>query len=206
MMSSAAKNYYNYYEDPQVEPETAGSENAQSGAPAVFSSSAAELRPLSAPEDAADMVSGSHEIHLNEVPDGATPAALASANIIKLPPLTGQTVSTFQGNYSHVGRQVQALIPTVAEDLLKNVLVYILALLVGCAAVYKIRQVQETRMITATLNEINSGNDNLNSEWLALLADKQTLTENVQIKKLARDKLGMAQPRTEDEVVIRLTK
>ena len=41
-------------------------------------------------------------------------------------------------------------------------------------------------------------------EWLTLLSDREALTEYSVIRKNADEKLGMVQPKTEDEVVIDL--
>ena len=69
---------------------------------------------------------------------------------------------------------------------------------------FKVYQVQQTRLLTAEFNELVTGNDDLSNEWLGLLAKKQELEKQSAIRETAIQRLGMMQPKTEAEIVIRL--
>lgn len=81
---------------------------------------------------------------------------------------------------------------------------YGLCLLLCAVCVFKVYQVQQTRQLTAELNELAENNDDLSNEWLGLLAKKQALEKQSVIREAAVTKLNMIQPRTEAEIVIRL--
>lgn len=97
------------------------------------------------------------------------------------------------------------LLPMLMDDLLHNWLVYSLAILACLLCLAKIYQVQETRELTASLNEITFNNADLDKEWLNLMATRQSLSEHAKIRTFAREQLQMQAPKIESEHVISLT-
>ena len=97
------------------------------------------------------------------------------------------------------------LLPMLMDDLLHNWLVYSLAILACLLCLAKIYQVQETRELTASLNEITFNNADLDKEWLNLMATRQSLSEHAKIRTFAREQLHMQAPKIESEHVISLT-
>ena len=69
---------------------------------------------------------------------------------------------------------------------------------------YEVIQVQDTRQLTANLNEVNRNIENQSRESLLLQAQRQSLSAHSFIREQAIQKLGMVNPKTEAEVVIRL--
>ena len=110
------------------------------------------------------------------------------------------SLSLFEG----YKKQKKALVPTILNDIFSNLLTYVLILVVTTLAVLKVHQVQMTRDMTIQYNEVIRHNELLDKEWLTLLSDREALTEYSVIRKNADEKLGMVQPKTEDEVVIDL--
>ena len=97
------------------------------------------------------------------------------------------------------------LLPMLMDDLLHNWLVYSLAILACLLCLAKIYQVQETRELTASLNEITFNNADLDKEWLNLMATRQSLSEHAKIRTFASEQLQMQAPKIESEHVISLT-
>ena len=97
------------------------------------------------------------------------------------------------------------LLPMLMDDLLHNWLVYSLAILACLLCLAKIYQVQETRELTASLNEITFNNADLDKEWLNLMATRQSLSEHAKIRTFATEQLQMQAPKIESEHVISLT-
>lgn len=97
------------------------------------------------------------------------------------------------------------LLPMLMDDLLHNWLVYSLAILACLLCLAKIYQVQETRELTASLNEISFNNADLDKEWLNLMATRQSLSEHAKIRTFASEQLQMQAPKIESEHVISLT-
>lgn len=98
----------------------------------------------------------------------------------------------------------RSLIPLIIDDLLHNWYFYALCVCLCLLSLYKVYQVQETRTLTAELNEIALNNDDLSNEWLGLLAQKEELEKQAVIREAAVKRLHMVQPKTEAEIVIRL--
>ena len=97
------------------------------------------------------------------------------------------------------------LLPMLMDDMLHNWLVYSLAILACLLCLAKIYQVQETRELTASLNEITFNNADLDKEWLNLMATRQSLSEHAKIRTFASEQLQMQAPKIESEHVISLT-
>ena len=97
------------------------------------------------------------------------------------------------------------LLPMLMDDMLHNWLVYSLAILACLLCLAKIYQVQETRELTASLNEITFNNADLDKEWLNLMATRQSLSEHAKIRTFASEQLHMQAPKIESEHVISLT-
>lgn len=104
-----------------------------------------------------------------------------------------------------LSKQVRALVPTIFADIFHYLPVFLMMIMVCVLAMYKVHQVQDTRSLTAELNEINVNNDNLQKEWLSLLAERQSLSSHSKVREAAAKKLGMVKPKTEDEIMIRLS-
>lgn len=96
------------------------------------------------------------------------------------------------------------LLPAIALDMGRNFYVYILAILFGLLSLIKVYQVQDTRNLTAQLNEVTIDNEELDKEWLNLLATRQNLSEHAKIRSYATRQLEMVSPKTENEQVISL--
>lgn len=106
--------------------------------------------------------------------------------------------------HSNVTEHKKALVPTILNDVLSNILTYVLILCLTTLAVFKVHQVQMTRDMTVQYNEVSKHNDNLEKERLSLLSDRAALTEYSIIREHASANLHMVQPKTEEEVVIDL--
>ena len=98
----------------------------------------------------------------------------------------------------------ERLVPSILADISKNFLTYFLGAVLCALSLYKVYQVQETRDLTARYNEVMMNNENLHKEWLSLLAQRQTLSEQGAIREAATQKLKMVAPKTEAEQVIKI--
>lgn len=96
------------------------------------------------------------------------------------------------------------LLPTLFKDVLRYFYVYSLAILLGVLCLVKVYQVQDTRDLTSRLNEVTFNNEELEKEWLNLLATRQNLSEHAKIRASATRQLDMVSPKTENEQVISL--
>lgn len=96
------------------------------------------------------------------------------------------------------------LLPTLMQDISRYFYVYSLAILLGMLCLLKVYQVQDTRNLTAQLNEVAIDNAELEKEWLNLLATRQNLSEHAKIRSYATRQLEMVSPKTENEQVISL--
>ena len=121
-------------------------------------------------------------------------------------PSKEQFRSTFSlGEDASLRPREPKLLPMLMDDLLHNWLVYSLAILACLLCLAKIYQVQETRELTASLNEITFNNADLDKEWLNLMATRQSLSEHAKIRTFASEQLQMQAPKIESEHVISLT-
>lgn len=108
-------------------------------------------------------------------------------------------------NFEYVRRlKKRPFMRVLLLDVLHHWYFYCLCLILCAVCVFKVYQVQQTRQLTAELNELAENNDDLSNEWLGLLAKKQALEKQSVIREAAMTKLNMIQPRTEAEIVIRL--
>jgi cell division protein FtsL len=96
------------------------------------------------------------------------------------------------------------LVKTIMRDVLANCITYSLILIICVLCVYKVILVQETREVTIMYNEAVRKNELMHKEWLALLSEREILTEYSNIRQSASNNLGMIQPKTENEIVIDL--
>ena len=101
-------------------------------------------------------------------------------------------------------RRRVSLLRAIAADMGNNFFTYFLAAVLCALSIYKVVQVQETRDLIANLNEVTVHNENLNKDWLTLLAQRQALSEHNKIRREAAERLKMKAPRTEAERVITL--
>ncbi len=97
-----------------------------------------------------------------------------------------------------------ALLPCIYKDIVKNSITYFLIVALTCLCVYKVQLVQNTRQLNIQYNELIQKKETLHREWLSLLSQRESLTEYSVVRQKAMDRLAMAQPKTEDEVVIDL--
>lgn len=98
----------------------------------------------------------------------------------------------------------QRLLPMLMREFGNNWITYSLAITVCVLCLFKVYQVQETRDITAHLNEVRFTNDELEKQQLILIAQKQRLSEHASIRTVASGVMNMTSPKTENEVVISL--
>lgn len=99
-------------------------------------------------------------------------------------------------------REARKLLPAVLADVRNHFFVYTLAVLVCALSVCKVLQVQETRAVTAQLNEVKQSNEDLQRVWLSLMSERQALSEHNRIRSIAVDNLQMQAPATEAEKII----
>lgn len=109
------------------------------------------------------------------------------------------TISSFTGNFFS-----PKLLPTLAQDIGRYFYVYALAIVFGVLCLMKVYQVQDTRNLTSQLNEVTVNNEELEKEWLNLLATRQNLSEHAKVRSYASFQLQMVSPKTESEQVISL--
>lgn len=109
------------------------------------------------------------------------------------------TISSFTGNLFS-----PKLLPTLAQDIGRYFYVYALAIVFGVLCLMKVYQVQDTRNLTSQLNEVTVNNEELEKEWLNLLATRQNLSEHAKVRSYASFQLQMISPKTESEQVISL--
>ena len=111
---------------------------------------------------------------------------------------------SYRPEYANLWQIEERLVPSILADISKNFLTYFLGVVLCALSLYKVYQVQETRDLTARYNEVMMNNENLHKEWLSLLAQRQTLSEQGKIREAATQKLKMVAPKTEAEQVIRI--
>ncbi len=136
-----------------------------------------------------------------EVPSKKEPTVIT----VDLEDLGEDTYNSFNRRYEYLGQpRNRALVPTIFADVMRNCVIYILIFAVTVLCIYKVIQVQNTRQLTATLNEVNLNIETQSRESLLLQAQRQSLSAHASVREQAIDKLGMVNPKTEAEVVIRL--
>ena len=96
------------------------------------------------------------------------------------------------------------LLPLLLRDFGVHWITYGLAICVCVLCLLKVYQVQDTRDLTARLNEVVATNADLEKQWLILVASRQKLSEHSEIRAVASESLGMVSPKTENEKVISL--
>lgn len=96
------------------------------------------------------------------------------------------------------------LLPLLLRDFGVHWITYGLAICVCLLCLLKVYQVQDTRDLTARLNEVVATNADLEKQWLILVASRQKLSEHSKIRAMASESLGMVSPKTENEKVISL--
>ena len=111
---------------------------------------------------------------------------------------------SYRPEYANLWQIEERLVPSILADISKNFLTYFLGVVLCALSLYKVYQVQETRDLTARYNEVMMNNENLHKEWLSLLAQRQTLSEQGAIREAATQKLKMVAPKTEAEQVIKI--
>lgn len=94
------------------------------------------------------------------------------------------------------------LVPSLMADLGDNFFTYFLGVILCALALFKVYQVQETREVTALLNEVRQENEDLQRQWLLLTSERQTLSEHARIRKEAAEQLQMRAPKTDAELMI----
>ena len=79
------------------------------------------------------------------------------------------------------------------------------ALLVLASALLVIEMRHRNRLLFAELQTLQTEQDRLNIEWDQLLLEQGAWSEHRRIENLARTRLGMAMPRTDQIVMLRST-
>ena len=111
---------------------------------------------------------------------------------------------SYSPEYASFWQLEERLVPSIFADISKNFLTYFLGIVLCALSLYKVYQVQETRDLTARYNEVMMNNENLHKEWLSLIAQRQTLSEQGTIRAAATQKLDMVAPKTDLEQVIKI--
>lgn len=110
-----------------------------------------------------------------------------------------------QGSYCAPSvKHERSLVPLIVGQIFRDWYFYVLCAVACALSLYKVYQVQETRTLTASLNEVALQNDAISNQWLGLLSEKEELERQSVIRDAAVNRLHMVQPRTEAEIVIRL--
>lgn len=128
---------------------------------------------------------------------------------VKRSPVTSHEIKVtkevpFRSNLKSEGQERvdHKIVATILEDLRRNFMTYFLMLLLCALALFKVFQVQQTRNLIASYNEVRTTNENLERQWLDLTAMVETLTLHSTIRQNAKEELQMVNPKTEDEQVI----
>ena len=66
----------------------------------------------------------------------------------------------------------EALVPTLFSDIATHFFSYFLIAILCTLALFKVYQVHQTRLVTAQLNEVRQGNEDLQRNWLALTSER----------------------------------
>ena len=155
----------------------------------------------------------------NKEQEAVLPFSLETTEEEKSDPVNEQSIDEFENlkmdsgedryfsyrpEYANLWQIEERLVPSILADISKNFLTYFLGVVLCALSLYKVYQVQETRDMTARYNEVMMNNENLHKEWLSLLAQRQTLSEQNTIREAATQKLKMVAPKTEAEQVIKI--
>ncbi len=110
----------------------------------------------------------------------------------------------FRSNLKSEGQEKvdHKIIASLLNDLKCNFMTYFLMVILCILALIKVCQVQQTRNLIASYNEVRTTNENLERQWLDLTAMVETLTLHSTIRQNAKEDLQMVNPKTEDEQVI----
>lgn len=95
-----------------------------------------------------------------------------------------------------------SLVPALLADLSRSFFCYFLIVVLCALSLFKVYQVQQTRELTAQLNEVQAANENLDRQWLVLTSQRQTLSEHARIRRAAQENLHMRAPKTDAELMI----
>jgi cell division protein FtsL len=90
------------------------------------------------------------------------------------------------------------------KDIKRNILVYILMLMVVISAFYVIYYTHLHRQTTSTLENLSTERDELDIEWRNLLLEQNSLAEHSAIESKAAKQLNMKRPDAKSEIIITL--
>lgn len=93
---------------------------------------------------------------------------------------------------------MKALLKLFSQSSLMLPLVLALAVMVSSLAV--VRTKHENRSLVNDMEQLRKEQEHLNMEWAQLQLEEATLSHHARIEKVARDQLGMTEPR--DYVVV----
>jgi len=94
------------------------------------------------------------------------------------------------------------LLLLIVADLRRHFVVVIFAIILLLSAFYNIFLTHETRKLATQKDHLAQQKDNLMIEWQNLLIEEHTLDEHSRIRRIAKNKLSMAQPTKNNTVLV----
>ncbi|GLS89826.1 hypothetical protein GCM10007916_08930 [Psychromonas marina] len=94
------------------------------------------------------------------------------------------------------------LLLLIVADLRRHFVVVIFAIVLLLSAFYNIFLTHETRKLATEKEHLAQQKDNLMIEWQNLLIEEHTLDEHSRIRRIAKNKLSMAQPTKNNTVLV----
>ena len=96
------------------------------------------------------------------------------------------------------------LVRTILKDLSKYKLTMGLLLLNVVSAVAVVHWAQLNRQMVIQQDVLLQQRDDIDLHWRHLLLEQRALAEHSRVEQIARDRLGMDRPSTDEEVVVTL--
>ena len=90
----------------------------------------------------------------------------------------------------------------IVSDLRRYFVLVLLGVVLLLSAFYNIYITHETRKLVTLKDELAQQKDNLMIEWQNLLIEEHTLDEHSRIRRIAKNKLSMAQPTKNNSVLV----
>ena len=98
----------------------------------------------------------------------------------------------------------ESLLALILADLRRNIFVVLVALVLVGSAFYKIYITHNTRLLVTQKEQLSQEQDNLSIEWQSLQLEEQTFGEHSRIRRIAKKKLSMVQPKKNNTVLVEL--
>lgn len=96
------------------------------------------------------------------------------------------------------------LLVLIIADLRKNLFSVLLVLIILVSAVFNIYTTHQTRELVTKKEQLSQLKDNLTIEIRNLLIEEHTFDEHSRIRRIASKELSMAQPTTQNSVLVEL--